>query len=81
MANIAPPKENKNKTKTKENKTVVHLKSNAATLQTPPDAIKPLQLKIPESSKNEFKAYASIHGKTMAHMFLDMFEEHKQNHA
>lgn len=77
MANIAPPTQKKKKVA----KTVVHLNPKTATGQIPPDAIKPLQLKIPESAKNEFKAYAAMHSKSMAAMFLEMFEEHKQTHS
>ena len=76
MANIAPPKKDK-----KPVKKITPPKSSRATVQTPPDAIKPLQLKIPESAKNEFKAYAAIHGKSMNTLFLEMFSEHKENHV
>lgn len=52
-------------------------KPKAPTQQTPPDAIKPLQLKIPEGKKNEFKAYAAMRGRSMNALFLDMFEQYK----
>lgn len=71
MANIQPP----------TNKKVMKLKPKAATEQIPPDAIKPLQLKIPEGAKNEFKAYAAMQGKSMNTLFLEMFAEHKEKHA
>ena len=64
MATIAPLTEPKKK-------------PNAMTAQTPPSAIKPLQLKIPATVKNDFKAYAALHGKSMSEMFLEIFEEHK----
>ena len=51
------------------------------TEQPAPDAIKPLQLKIPESRKNEFKAYAAMRGRSMNALFLDMFEEYKEKHV
>jgi len=75
MAKIAPPE----KKSTKPNK-VSTLKPKAATEQTPPDAIAPLQLKIPSSSKNEFKAYAAMRGKNMNTLFLEMFAEYKVKH-
>jgi NRPS condensation-like uncharacterized protein len=53
----------------------------APTEQTPPSSIVPIQLKIPETSKNEFKAYAAMRGKTMNVLFLEMFEEYKKEHA
>jgi len=49
--------------------------------QTPPDSTKPLQLKLPESKKNEYKAFAAIRGRSMNDLFLEMFEEYKSNHA
>ena len=60
---------------------IAKAKPKAATEQTPPDAIKPLQLKIPEGKKNEFKAYSAMRGKSMNALFLDMFEEYKKEHA
>ncbi len=62
-------------------KTVEAAKSKKPTEQTPPDSIKPLQLKIPENKKNEFKAYAAMHGRSMNALFLDMFEEYKNIHG
>ena len=53
-------------------------KPSAPMEQTPPDAIKPLQLKIPEGKKNEFKAYAAMRGRSMNALFLDMFEQYKE---
>jgi len=43
------------------------------------DPIKPLQLKIPESRKNAFKAFAAMQGKSMNLVFLEMFEQYEQN--
>ena len=76
MANIPPPEKKKAPVKK-----VTTLKPKTATTQTPPNSIKPLQLKIPELTKNEFKAYAAMHGKNMNTLFLEMFEEHKRKHA
>jgi len=76
MANISPPKKKKGAAKK-----VSTLQPMAATEQMPPDAIAPLQLKIPSSSKNEFKAYAAMQGKSMNTLFLEMFAEHKERHA
>ena len=47
--------------------------------QPPPNEIVPLQLKIPTGKKNEFKAYAAIRGHSMNELFLEMFEQYKQN--
>ena len=77
MAKIAPPTEKKAPVKTTEK---IPTKSNKATDQVPPDSIKPLQLKIPETAKNEFKAYAAIKGQSMNALFLEMFAEHKEVH-
>ena len=41
------------------------------------DPIKPLQLKIPESKKNEFKAFSAMQGQSMNVVFLEMFEFYK----
>lgn len=75
MAKIAAP------TKTKEEKKkAVTPKPTAAVEQTPPGSIKPLQLKLPEQTKNEFKAYAGIRGKSMKVLFMEIFDEYKENH-
>jgi hypothetical protein len=80
MANLAPPKKSSAKESNIE-KVIVNAKPSAPTEQTPPDAIKPIQLKIPESSKNEFKAYAAMRGRSMNALFLDMFAEYKEKHS
>ena len=64
MAKIAPPTEKKTPVKRIVKKTG-EIKSNKATGQTPPDTIIPLQIKIPETVKNEFKAMASVRGQSM----------------
>lgn len=79
MAKIAPPTEKKVPVK-RTVKKASEMKSNKATAQTPPDAIIPLQIKIPETVKNEFKAMASIRGQSMNALFLEMFEEYKEPH-
>ena len=83
MADLAPPRKKNITDKKAEDTTkkVEVAKPKKATEQTPPDAIKPLQLKIPESKKNEFKAYAALRGRSMNALFLDMFEEYKNKHA
>lgn len=77
MAKIDPPTEKKAPVETTVK---IPTKSNKATDQVPPDSIKPLQLKIPETAKNEFKAYAAIKGQSMNTLFLEMFAEHKEVH-
>ena len=73
MAKLAPPKKDKSPP-------VVNVpKPIKSTQQAAPDAIKPIQLKIPESSKNEFKAYAAMRGLAMNELFLQMFDEYKEN--
>jgi len=79
MAKIAPPVKKKTQVEHITKKTN-EMKSNKATNQTPPDAIIPLQIKIPETIKNEFKATASIRGQSMNALFLEMFEEYKESH-
>ena len=80
MAKLSPPvKKEKSVTNMKE--VVSSAAPKKAIEQTPPDAIKPLQLKIPEGKKNEFKAYAAMRGRSMNALFLDMFEEYKENHS
>jgi len=76
MAKIAPPTSTTKEIK----KRPATPKPIAAIEQTPPDSIKPLQLKLPEQTKNEFKAYAGIRGKSMKNLFIEMFEEYKENH-
>lgn len=73
MANFNPPKK-KVVSKKKEIE-----KPKAVLEQTPPDAIKPIQLKIPEGKKNEFKAFAAMRGRSMNDLFLEMFEQYKSN--
>ncbi|VAW42621.1 hypothetical protein MNBD_GAMMA01-1394 [hydrothermal vent metagenome] len=84
MAKMSPPpvkkKISKEKGATDIEKVISSAKSKEPMAQTPPDAIKPLQLKIPEGRKNEFKAYAAMRGRSMNALFLDMFEEYKDNH-
>jgi hypothetical protein len=93
MANLKPPPARPTVVQEPEKSPVVHKKPTISktvveaarpkkpTEQAPPDAIKPLQLKIPEGKKNEFKAYAAMHGLSMNALFLDMFEEYKEKHA
>ena len=87
MADLKPPmKQAPKKVKPNQsgdgiNKTIADAKPIKPVEQTPPDSIKPLQLKVPESKKNEFKAYAAMRGRSMNALFLDMFEEHKNKHA
>ena len=59
--------------------TLAKAKPKSKKEQTPPTSIKPIQLKIPEASRNEFKAYAAMRGLTMNALFLDMFAEYKEN--
>jgi len=72
MANIPVPKKKSNNGVKKPIKAIE---------QTPPDSIKPLQLKLPENKKNEYKAFAAIRGRSMNDLFLEMFEEYKTKHA
>ncbi len=84
MANLKPPLksvEKVSKAAVSTAKTVEKARSKVPTEQIPPDAIKPLQLKIPESKKNEFKAYAAMRGRSMNALFLDMFDEYKSNNT
>jgi len=76
MATIEPPNKKKKKTKVS-----IQKPSIKALEQTPPNAVKPLQLKLPEITKNEFKAFAAIRGRPMNELFLEMFEEYKKKHA
>lgn len=79
MAKLEPPKKDDNVQPI--SKKVEKAKPTKPTEQAAPDAIKPLQLKIPESKKNDFKAYAALRGKSMNTLFLEMFEEYKEKHA
>lgn len=86
MADIKPPKTRKKDDKKpsiekKAGETVALATPKKPTDQTPPETIKPLQLKIPETRKNEFKAYAALRGRSMNALFLDMFDEYKEKHA
>jgi predicted DNA binding CopG/RHH family protein len=42
------------------------------------EPLKTIQVKFPESKKNEIKAYASAHGLTLHQLVLDMFEAYKK---
>ena len=87
MATKLPPPEKKAKAPERDPETIdleeaiAKAKPKAATEQTPPNSIVPIQLKIPEARRNEFKAYAAMRGRTMNALFLDMFEEYKDKHA
>ena len=89
MAELKPPSKKKAKAKAPEREpetidleeAIAAAKPKAATEQTPPSSIVPIQLKIPEARRNEFKAYAAMRGRTMNALFLDMFEEYKEKHA
>ncbi len=78
MARIDPPEKKKPDAKAPVKKTRARKKVNA-TEQIPPDSVVPLQLKIPEPTKNEFKACASMKGQSMNALFLEMFAEYKEN--
>ena len=87
MADLKPPTEKKEKAPKHDpntidlEETIAKAKPKAAIEQTPPSSIVPIQLKIPEARRNEFKAYAAMRGRTMNALFLDMFEEYKEKHA
>lgn len=84
MANLKPPADKKNAPverceKTVDIEDVIHSKTGLE--QTPPDALKSLQLLVPLTKAQEFKSYAAAHGLAMNKMFLEMFEEHKAKHT
>jgi hypothetical protein len=82
MAKIEPPKVQKRNPNTVDiEKAIAQATPKSATEQVPPSSIVPIQLKIPESKRNEFKAYAALRGRTMNALFLDMFEEYKGRHV
>jgi len=62
-------------------KKVAVSKSVKALEQTPPDLIVPLQLKVKSTTKNEFKALASMRGKPMNVFFEELIEEYKINNS
>jgi len=71
MASIAPP------SKKAAQSQVIGLNS---TEKTPPSNLKPLQFKVAETLKNEYKAFAAAKGKDMTTLFLQMYAEYKVNH-
>lgn len=87
MANLKPPVSKKTDTKGKtgldpntidlEETILAKAKPAAATEQTPPSSLVLMQIRVPESARNEFKAYASMRSKSMNVLFLEMFEELK----
>lgn len=87
MADLKPPKRKPHsqpevdRSTVDINKAINTAKPKAPTQQIPPNIIKPLQLKIPEAKKNDFKAYAALRGQSMNTLFLEMFEEYKEKHA
>ena len=79
MAKLSPP-EKKTKPverceKTADIEEVINGKQGID--QTPPEALKSVQLLVPLTKAQEFKAYAAAYGKPMNKLFLEMFEEHK----
>lgn len=80
MANLAPPKKKVDKVKERISSTVAKAAPKSSIEQSSPSSIKPLQLKIPESAKKEFKAYAALRGQPMNALFLEMFTEYKEKH-
>ena len=84
MAKMLPPSNRlqvKHSSKYITNNSHSVIEKESITGQDPPSSIKPIQLKIPEDKKNEFKAYAAMRGRSMNALFLDMFEEYKEKHA
>lgn len=90
MADLPPPKakekaagqaEERDPNTVDIEEVIAQAKPKEPTAQPAPDSIKPLQLKIPESKKNEFKAYSAMRGKSMNALFLEMFEEYIEKHA
>jgi hypothetical protein len=80
MAKLTPPiKTHTEKAPVQE--VVAQAKPKAPTDQSPPNEIVPLQLKIPTGKRNEFKAYAAMRGHSMNALFLEMFEQYKQNNT
>ena len=45
------------------------------------EPVKLLQAKIPESKRNEIKAYAAARGISFHQLLLNMFEEYKKNNG
>lgn len=80
MANLAPPKKKVDKFKEQITTTVAKAAPKTPIEQSPPSSIVPLQLKVQESSKKEFKAYAAMRGQSMSSLFLEMFTEYKNKH-
>jgi hypothetical protein len=79
MANLAPPEKKKSEPTKKQGREPVVVKK--AIDQTPPDALKSMQLQVPLSKATEFKSYAAAYGMPMNKLFIEMFEEHKKNHS
>jgi hypothetical protein len=90
MANLKPPVNKKadKKGKTGLDPNTIDLeeainktKPTAAIEQTPPSSLVLMQIRVPESARNEFKAYASMRSKSMNVLFLEMFEEYKTRNS
>jgi hypothetical protein len=75
MANLQPP--SKKKPELIGEKRVKSVTVKKAIDQTPPDAIKSLQIQVPLSKAIEFKSYAAAYSMPMNKLFIEMFEEHK----
>ena len=77
MAKLNPPE--KKTQKKQEASAIDGAKPVAAIEQTPPSSLVLMQIRVPETARNEFKAYASMRSKSMNILFLEMFEEFKEN--
>lgn len=80
MAKLTPPIKAQTEKDPIKN-VITQAKPKAPTDQPPPNEIVPLQLKIPTGRRNEFKAYAAMRGHSMNALFLEMFEQYKQNNT
>ena len=80
MAKLEPPAKKTPARKASVEAAVAKAAPKKPIEQTPPDAIAPLQLKIPQSKKNEFKAYAAMRGQAMNELFVEMFDDYKEQH-
>jgi hypothetical protein len=81
MAKLAPPKQVKrDEPKNDLVEKVQSIRPSSPVDQPAPGNIKPLQLKVEDSVKAEYKAYCAMKDITMSAMFVEMFEQYKENH-
>jgi len=62
-------------------KGIVQMTSKIKANESSVEPLKSLQIKIPESVRNEIKGYANFSGLNVHDFVVEMFKEYKSNHS